>query len=1022
MSKSRPAIVIIGIVIIILILCFFGLTKYESYRLAKQTQADIESLKSSTQENQSKVTNLGEELDQDIVDLQSKIDKSTPIETFYTINNTYPTNNYITQGGGGSTGNYINLQAATPGVPQTGNFNITGTGIAGTLQGTTITDGTATITGGDISGVGTLTTTNINAFTLQGAITGNSQNITGVGTFSAGASTVTSLDVSSGGITNAGAVSGVTTLITSGKVTTPNINKQLIIDGTTYSADGAGIQAALNALPAQGGEVYIPEGTYNIAPGVAPITIPQNNITLRGAGEGTILYLADGANANVIGASAKQGLAIKDLYINGNDAGNAGTCHGINFSDVDYSIIDNVYIYDMQNYGINLVSNASFNKINNNIFTSNTYAIYTGAGEEFDTITANTFYSNNYAIYLAADNTVINDNLIHTSTSGAIYLVSSAERNTVAGNTIRNSKYGVYVGGDDNAITGNSIYNSSLYGIQLSGAENNTVVSNTIKDSTQYGIYLSSSHHNTIESNSTYSNSRDGIYINASNNNTISGNSVDSNTRHGVKITDSSSNTITGNSIIDNDFGNTATYDGIFLEGESDYNVISSNRLQDNDRYEINISAATCNENYLTGNDTYGTDHVGEINDLGTDTKYTQDNLIQTEETTIRLNPDGANAGEVVIGSATDQDGLRVYGDAFYEGAVNTWTNFDYAESFPITGDAEAGDVMIIDPDRDWRIKRSTGEEGVVAGIISTSPGFLAGSGEGHQPLALEGVVPCKVDADYGAIYRGSLLALSNTPGYAKRAGENDGNIVGIALENLDSGQGLIKVMVKVQNRPMTVSQAIQGASNQDILSSESNVEVDQLTDSAQISPNQEQILGPQTGELGTQNLNTSKLARSLQGGESSDWFADQDLKVKSLEIAVDLKVLGATTLATLEVSDSAVFKGEVKILSLATFEGELVVKKAATFEGDVKVEGLLESDKLKLGKDSKGKATILAGSQNIRVSFSVPYQETPVINTTPLADPASTFWVSNITKQGFVINLSEPAKSDIIFNWIVVQ
>lgn len=50
--------------------------------------------------------------------------------------------------GSAASGSYIQLQGSTPGTPQTGNFNITGTGIAGILQSTTLTvSGSATFGG-----------------------------------------------------------------------------------------------------------------------------------------------------------------------------------------------------------------------------------------------------------------------------------------------------------------------------------------------------------------------------------------------------------------------------------------------------------------------------------------------------------------------------------------------------------------------------------------------------------------------------------------------------------------------------------------------------------------------------------------------------------------------------------------------------------------------------------------------------------------------------------------------------------
>ena len=56
-----------------------------------------------------------------------------------------------------------------------------------------------------------------------------------------------------------------------------------LCDGT---ADQVEIIAALNALPAGGGEVVILDGTYNIT---ASIDIPKDNVSIRGNGNATIL-------------------------------------------------------------------------------------------------------------------------------------------------------------------------------------------------------------------------------------------------------------------------------------------------------------------------------------------------------------------------------------------------------------------------------------------------------------------------------------------------------------------------------------------------------------------------------------------------------------------------------------------------------------------------------------------------------------------------------------------------------------
>src|SRR5665213_4102864 len=60
---------------------------------------------------------------------------------------------------------------------------------------------------------------------------------------------------------------------------------------------GAEIQQALDFLPADGGEVVLPAGDFEIS---QPIVLQRDNQTLRGAGNATVLSLADDANCPVI--------------------------------------------------------------------------------------------------------------------------------------------------------------------------------------------------------------------------------------------------------------------------------------------------------------------------------------------------------------------------------------------------------------------------------------------------------------------------------------------------------------------------------------------------------------------------------------------------------------------------------------------------------------------------------------------------------------------------------------------------
>ena len=85
----------------------------------------------------------------------------------------------------------------------------------------------------------------------------------------------------------------------------------------------ADIQKALDALPDSGGEVVLPAGKFEIS---QPIVLRRDHQTLRGAGEATILRLADNANCPVIimgepvnhPQNLVKDLRVSDLFIDGN--------------------------------------------------------------------------------------------------------------------------------------------------------------------------------------------------------------------------------------------------------------------------------------------------------------------------------------------------------------------------------------------------------------------------------------------------------------------------------------------------------------------------------------------------------------------------------------------------------------------------------------------------------------------------------------------------------------------------------
>jgi hypothetical protein len=145
-------------------------------------------------------------------------------------------------------------------------------------------------------------------------------------------------------------------------------------------------------------------------------------------------------------------------------------------------------------------------------------------------------------------------------------------------------------------------------------------------------------------------------------------------------------------------------------------------------------------------------------------------------------------------------------------GADGTFTSnaWDYADVLPVAGSAselEPGDVLVISKSQDRAVELSPKSfDTSVIGIYSTKPGFLGGVGLGTQvvngvPVALAGIVPCKVSAENGPIQRGDLLTTSSTPGHAMRAGETPplGTVLGKAMGELAEGTGTIEVLVMLQ-------------------------------------------------------------------------------------------------------------------------------------------------------------------------------------------------------------------------------
>ncbi|MES2706051.1 MAG: right-handed parallel beta-helix repeat-containing protein [Verrucomicrobiota bacterium] len=117
------------------------------------------------------------------------------------------------------------------------------------------------------------------------------------------------------------AVAGVAPTLDSAAAPAPAVTgrHEIVVREKTLAA----IMAAVSALPAEGGTVFLPAGKYVCS---GPVILDRDNLTLRGAGPETILYTKDGCDCPVIIMGSTEtpvtrrtrNLTVSDMTLDGN--------------------------------------------------------------------------------------------------------------------------------------------------------------------------------------------------------------------------------------------------------------------------------------------------------------------------------------------------------------------------------------------------------------------------------------------------------------------------------------------------------------------------------------------------------------------------------------------------------------------------------------------------------------------------------------------------------------------------------
>ncbi len=182
--------------------------------------------------------------------------------------------------------------------------------------------------------------------------------------------------------------------------------------------------------------------------------------------------------------------------------------------------------------------------------------------------------------------------------------------------------------------------------------------------------------------------------------------------------------------------------------------------------------------------DRYGKLQVVELGGAPEQHTHTWDDI--TGETPLVFGNTDGEAGKFdrLTTVPTDETPLRYNGNLRATKVFGVYfsDNADLAEMYPVEGDWEPGDLIMVCVDgslrrNDFPLNRQ------ILGIVSSNPGMVLGQKTEGAPIALAGRVPVWVD---GPVLAGEYLAASPTQGHVWKVDPEEaprGSIVAMALE-----------------------------------------------------------------------------------------------------------------------------------------------------------------------------------------------------------------------------------------------
>jgi len=290
------------------------------------------------------------------------------------------------------------------------------------------------------------------------------------------------------------------------------------------SSDAGSIQSAIDTLPGSGGIVELTIGTYNFTSNYLSFVSKDDNVTIRGAGNGTVLYRNQSTyGARLINCNGADNLTFENFKVTGNSAystsGYAFYSTGCDSLTMDTILFDDIgmdqaYIgtctdarvqncyFDNCRYNGLVLDAATYSNITNNhlyAITSNVAALHSlfyASDADGTKFIGNIMHAadSNYQYgmlkiyscthFFIADNVVCRDNS-YRSNDGIIVVSSCTGVQVEENNVYENVYAGIYIGSSDNIhIKGNLIREVDDYGIQFVNSTHSIAAQNVCTNCT----------------------------------------------------------------------------------------------------------------------------------------------------------------------------------------------------------------------------------------------------------------------------------------------------------------------------------------------------------------------------------------------------------------------------------------------------------------------------------------------------------------------------------------------------------